>query len=123
MGKEEYRYTNTYNEQGQLATKTDGKAKTTFTYNADGKIATQTGEEHSYDEQGNLAETKYLTTAGKHDFSRTFERTYDDAGRKTMEKKWEKYTDGTEPLLVYHEEYKYDDQGRMEEEKSLKENG
>lgn len=107
-----------YDGQGQKVKEFSygNSTTTTFAYNDQGKILEETwsrpngqGEtaKYAYNGSGDLVEIKYFTPKGDYDFSRTFELGYDRKGRVIEEKKWEKYTDGSADMLMYHMKYEY----------------
>lgn len=108
-----------YNDQGQKMKEVSygNETTTTFSYNDQGNLLEKAwsrpngqGEtaKHTYNGSRDLTEIKYYDAKGKYDFSRTFELGYDRKGRVIEEKKWEKYSDGSADLLMYHMGYEYD---------------
>jgi len=69
-------------------------------------------EKYFYNEKGDEIEIKYFDD-GEYDFSRVFEHEYDKKGRIVSQKKWEKYTDGSNDLLSYHISMSYDKNGNV----------
>ncbi len=63
----------------------------------------------TYNEHGDLIEEKVFTADMKEDFSRAIEYEYDLNGNILVEKKWEKYLDGTVDLLQYHFTQEFED--------------
>ncbi|MCB9234428.1 MAG: hypothetical protein H6581_22430 [Bacteroidia bacterium] len=119
-------------EKGNCLEMNDGKTKNTYKYDEKGRQIKAAwsrangegaSEEMTYDDHDQLIETKYYDAKGKYDFSRTREISYDPQGRIIEEKKWEKYTDGTEPLMQYWKKYVFDDAGRQIESYSYREDG
>ena len=115
-----------YDDKGQKiksVQESSGQVTTeTYTYDEEGKESGQAwsrpdgkgaSESNVYNAQGDVQETKYYDVDGKYDFSRVYEYTYDQAGNITEEKKWEKYTDGSADLLMYHQSKTYNAEGKV----------
>ena len=107
--------TNTYSSQGNLTKSVeddDGTITTnSYTYNAKNqKLSESWSRENgqgstsqfSYDQNENLIEEKVFTADMKEDFSRVIDYEYDLDGNILVEKKREKYIDGSVDLLQYH---------------------
>lgn len=121
----------TYDDAGHMISSFDGNTTSTWTYDAEGRPLTEgwsrpgqgATTQHTYDEHGNIAVFTYLKLDGTVDYTREVERTYSDAGKALSEKKWEKYTDGTDPLLQYHYANTNDADGRVTSVKRLNDDG
>lgn len=122
-GREIGTTTNTYSSQHNLIqsiVNDDGNLTYyAFEYNAQNQKTKESwkrdngqgnSSQFAYNEHGDLVEEKIFTADGKEDFSRVYEYEYDANGNITVEKKWEKYLDGSENLLMYHlvQDYKED---------------
>ncbi|QIE60731.1 hypothetical protein G5B37_14550 [Rasiella rasia] len=114
-GKQTRTTLNTYSSAGNLIASTDTNegviTNYTYAYNTENQKIKETWSRENgqgsstsfiYDNQGNVVEEKNFTADGTEDFSRIYEYSYDAFGNITEEKKWEKYLDGSDNLLVYH---------------------
>jgi len=111
-----------YNDLDQLEKDNDSYTTNSYTYYPDGKKKTSTWsrpngkgatEEIFYNEKGDPKESKYYTASGDYDFSRVYEYLYNAEGKSIVVMKWEKYTDGSADLLMFHESKEYDENGNV----------
>ncbi len=107
-----------YNAQGQKVQEIAYGSQTTTTYSYDeqGRLSEESwsrpngqgaSSKNRYNASGDLVETQHFDAAGVYDFSRIYELGYDRKGRVIKEQKWEKYSDGSEDLMLYHVGYTY----------------
>ena len=121
-----------YNEKGELIKDHDGTTTTTYKYDEKGKKIEDTwsraggqGEKKTYtfDEKGNELEEKHFKADGTYDFSRVTTYKYDEAGNILTEQKWEKYSDGTTDLMMFHITREFNDRGLPVKKSNLRDDG
>jgi YD repeat-containing protein len=130
-GEEDGRTKNEYNAKGELVKSDNGTMVETYTYDGEGRRLTEgwrrdkegANTEYVYDDKGNETEARHLTPAGDLDFTRATIYVYNDAGHIVEESKFEKYTDGSADLEMYHHKLEVDDAGRITKKSSLRSDG
>lgn len=131
-GEVDGKTTYTHNSKGELIEMYDGNTTTKYEYDANGRKIKDAwsrpggkgaSESISYDDKGNNESSKYFKLDGTLDYSRVYEREYDDNDNIKWEKKWEKYTDGTNDLLQYHVSFEYNKANELIKKMYMREDG
>jgi len=120
-----------YDNNGKKIQMDDGSTITTYEYNDQELLINETWKrgssgniaKNTYDDHGNLVETKYFKLDGNYDFSRVYQQVYDLQGNTIEEWKWEKYSDGYPDREMYHIKKTYNDQSLLIEKINLNPSG
>lgn len=121
-----------YGANGKVSSSTDGTITEVFEYDENGNVISETWYDkdgngakkvNGYDGKGRLIQSQFFSKEGELDYTRVYEREYDENDSLISEKHIEKYADGSPDLFKYHYRYTYNPLGQRAKKEFIDGNG